>query len=192
VRGTLITARSIRLLGAACIAALLAGPLRAACTDTYPDSQVTQKLAKDAYATCGLETMKADYAVILKEQARLLTQLRPAYERAVLKDPTLGKAAVQQRLKEFDERGKDLTGLADAIAAGAKAPNKGDKGDKGKAAGDGNKLLQNGRIVSELLRSRIAHARESLEPQETDTYCKLDFHFRWGEALAGLVRKCVK
>jgi hypothetical protein len=192
MRRTLGSARPLRLLGAACIAALFAGPLRAGCTDTYPDSQVVQKLAKDAYATCGLETMKTDYAAILKEQARLLTQLRPAYERAVLKDSTLGKAAVQQRLREFDERSKELAGFAEAIAAGAKAPNKGDKGDKGKGAPETNKVLPNGRIVSELLRSRIALARESLEQQETDTYCKLDFHFRWGEALAGLVRKCAK
>jgi hypothetical protein len=191
MRRTLVP-RGLRLAGAACVAALFAGPLHAGCTDTYPDSQVIQKLAKDAYATCGLETMKADYGGILKEQVRLLTQLRPAYERALLKDPTLGKAAVQQRLKEFDERSKELAGFAEAIPASAKAPNKGDKAEKGKGAVDANKVLQNGRIVSELLRSRIAHAPESLEPQERDTYCKLDFHFRWGEALAVLVKKCVK
>jgi len=173
----------------ACLVALGAGPGWAACIDTYPDSQVNQRLAKDAYAACALETMRADYAGILREEARLLALLRPAYERALKNGANLGKHAVQKRLDEFDHQLKELSGLVEAIASTAKAPN---KAEKSKGAADGRAVLKRGRDVSELLRSRIAHARASLEPQETDAYCKLDFHFRLGEELFGLTRKCMK
>ena len=189
---TLTVARWIRLPIAACFAALCAGPIRAACIDTYPDSQVTQRLAKDAYAACALESMNADYAGILKEQARLLGLLRPTYERALLKDAALSKHGVQKRLGEFDDQLKKLSAHADGISAGAKAANKADKG-KGAHGGESvEDLVQKGREVSELLRVRIALARDSLQPQEADTYCKLDFHFRLGEGLNALMRKCMK
>jgi hypothetical protein len=176
----------------ACFAALCAGPVWAACIDTYPDSQVTQRLAKEAYAACALDGMSADYAGILKEQVRLLGHLRPAYARALLKDAALSKQAVQKRLGEFDEQLKKLSAHADGISPGAKAANKGEKGKGGQGGQSVQDLLQKGREVSDRLRVRIALARESLEPQEADTYCKLDFHFRLGEGLNALTRKCLR
>ncbi len=87
---------------------------------------------------------------------------------------------------------KNCRPYADGIAASAKEPG---KAEKGKGAGDSSsahKAQQKGREVSELLRVRIALARDSLQPQEADTYCKLDFHFRLGEGLNALMRKCMK
>jgi hypothetical protein len=189
---TLTVAGWIRLAMAACVAMPCAGPVRAACVDTYPDSQVTQRLAKDAYAACEFEVMRADYAGILKEQARLLGLLRPTYERALLKAVDLSEQGAQRRLEEFDVRLKELRALADGIAASAKAPG---KAEKGKDAGDSSsahKAQQKGREVSELLRVRIALARDSLQSEEADTYCKLDFYFRLGDGLNVLIRNCVK
>lgn len=162
----------------------------AACIDTYPDSQVSLRLAKDEYTACTYDGMSMDYASMLKEQVRLLGILRPAYERRLATDVGKGKQAVQVRLDEFDTRLRGLSAVADGLVGAQPTP---DKGGAGKGAGGHQavqSLLRKGKEDSEALKSRIALAKESLDGDESSTYCKLDFYFRLGDGLNAKMRRC--
>lgn len=162
----------------------------APCGDIYPDSQVAQKLAKAEYAACALESMGADYAKVLGEQARLLGLLRPAYERRMKKD--FEKEAGRIRLEEFDARLKETSALANATLA---PPPDLAKGGAAKAPAANHRvqnLLKQGKQQSDALRSRIALAKDGLEGDEPDTYCKLDFFFRLGDGLHSRMRRCLQ
>ncbi len=165
---------------------------RAACTDTYPDSQVTQRLAKAEYFACAPEMMRTDYSATLREQVHLLEILRPAYQRRLSKD--FSNQELKVRLDEFDTKLKEATALADAIVVVAPAPGpvkggavKGNAGDPSLQA-----LLRRGKEDSETLRSRIALAKDGLSNDDQGTYCRLDFFFRIGDGLNARMRKCFK
>jgi hypothetical protein len=163
----------------------------AACTDTFPESQVVQRLAKEEYASCSYEAMSTDQSKILKEQARLLETLRPAYQRRLVKDFT--KQALQVRLDEFDAGLREIPVLANAIVGAAPIPGKGGAA-KGGAGADPSlqSLLKREKQNSDTLRSRIALAKDGLDSEEESAYCKLDFQFRLGDGLNAKMRKCFK
>jgi hypothetical protein len=168
------------------------GPIAswAACIDTYPDSQVSSRLAKDEYTACTYDSMSRDYANMLKEQVRVLGILRPAYERRLGSDVGKGKGAVQVRLEEFDTRLQGLSATADALVVTQPTPGKGGAGKGAVGLQTVQSLLRKAKEDSEALKSRIALAKESLDADESSTYCKLDFYFRLGDGLNAKMRRC--
>lgn len=178
-----------RLRAVLVVAAALARPAWGGCSDLYPDSQVAARLEQPEYAACTLQRMGADYADILKEQARLLGLLRAGYERKLKGE--LDEQQVRIRLDEFDAKVADTVTLAKAFASPSNVP---EKGVAPKAPAGEPRLpsvLRQSRQQSEALRVRIAHARDKLNADEAATYCKLDFSFRVGDGLNGKMRRCL-
>lgn len=155
---------------------LLGGRAYAGCKDVYPDADVIARLAKTEYAGCSFAVMKADYAGILEEQSRLLSLLRPAYERNL--EGSFGQEQRQLRVKQYDSKLASLLEIAGAL--------KSDSGEDAPAP----YLLRESKQLSRGLRSRILVARNTLENGESVAYCKLDFYFRLRAGLQRMLRQC--
>jgi hypothetical protein len=165
---------------------LAVGQARAGCKDVYPDDQVSAFLAKEAYGSCDINTMTADFAALLTEEVRLLALLEQAYARYLLSQG-FDDDQRQTRLAEF---AADLTALAENAAAFASGSLTDD--DATVDPPPRAQWLRASKTTSRRLASHIALIEPGLDNSELVVFCKLDFYFRVRDGLHALYRDCLR
>lgn len=176
------------------LVASLAGPALAGdCNEIYPDEQVAAFLAKPEVAACSLNSLRADYAEILSQQARLLVRLRPAYERVLMGGTEFNPVQLRARLDEYDGKIQTLKEITEALRTNvAESESDGEAGgERGEWSRIG-KILKQSKQLSQALESKIILAKDVLDEDEHIEYCKLNFHFRLRFGLHAKIHPCLE
>jgi hypothetical protein len=176
------------------------GTLWGDCTQNYPDSDVTAQLSKADYTHCSMAVMVADYAKLLQDKQRLLTALRPVYNRKLDKEVVgerLSKAELTVRLNDYDANLMALLTMKDSMVSWAASISDSADGDSvGKISQEMKNTLSRhltkSKKSSQALKRKINRARDELTNVEWAEFCKLDFYLRVGEGLNPKISACLK
>lgn len=174
--------------------------LWAECEQSYPNADVTRQLSKTEYQNCSLDKMVQNYAKLLQDKKRLLTALRPAYERKLDKEvasENLNKTERIVRLGDYDTKLSALSTKKDSLESWVSAIYTDTGTDEVKDVPQEKKitlraLLKKSKDDSRALKRKISWAKDEITAEEKDEFCKLDFYFRVSEGLIPKIRQCLK
>lgn len=159
-------------------------PTMAGCKTIWPDDQVTNFLAKADYTSCKLVAMRNAYADILAEQARLITQMTPIYER---------EQPARQRLSRVEEYNAKLQKLVQTTA-GLLPPSVplDEPPPEVLSKIDLFKLVKNSKDHSVALEGKLSGLLGKFTDTEMSLYCKLDYFFRLRDGMFVKLRDCLE
>ena len=176
------------------------GPLWGDCANNYPDSEVTKQLKNSEYQKCSLDVMVHNYAKLLQDEHRLLTALRPVYNRKLEKKVVaeeLSKTALTARLTEYDANLSNLKTIKDSLVSWVTAVNNDADNDEAIEISQKMKTTLSTQLTkcknhSEALERKIKRAKDELTSAEMAEFCKLDFYLRVGDSLNPKIGNCLK
>ena len=172
-----------------------AKPLWADCGQNYPDSKVTDQLAKDQYKDCSLDAMAEDYAGFLRDKKRLLSALKPVYERKLTKKNLSGDE-LTARLSEYDNSLSDLERIKGSLLSWVTEISEDSEGNESEEISQDKKdtlsdQLEATKRTCDILHRRISRIKDELKEEEKPEFCKLDFFFRLSKGLRQKIALCL-
>ena len=170
-----------------------------ACTQLYPDTDITAEIGRTQYRQCNIEFMVGQYAERMQNMDRLLATLRSAYIRQLTAEVASQSITADEKTARVTDYDTTLTGLSSARTAllnwiSAIPPND----DNGQAPAITPEMkatlkqrLKTCKQSSRALKRKIQQAQNVVTDAESDDYCNLDFQFRFADKLKTVINDCL-